>query len=122
MAQEIEVRVAEGKTVRLDARKSTIADFASAFIDEAVARVRVAAEANQVKDVEMVAESFLQTLHERITYFMARVEPGERDLLLEWLVTGIVGGYGQDFLHRYIGLLVAGQGEGGGSKEPGGED
>jgi hypothetical protein len=115
----MEIRVAEGRTVRLDVKKSSMADFASAFIDYAVEHVRKAAAANRVENVEMLAEGFLAALNERVNYFLAHIEPAEKDLVLEWLTTGVVGGYAQDFLRRYVSLLAeqsAGEGPGKGPR------
>ncbi len=120
MQRELEIRIADGKSVRLDVKRSTVADFASAFLDDAVARVRKAAAAGRITDVEMLAEGFLEVLNERVTYFLAHIKPAERDLLLEWLVTAIIGGYGQDFLKRYISLLAEGGSPGEGPTGPGG--
>jgi hypothetical protein len=115
VAQKFKVRLAEGKSVELDAKKSTVADFAAAFIDDAVERVRGAAAANQITNVEMLAEGFLQVLNERVSYFLAHVSPEERELVLEWLVTGVVGGFAHDFLRHYVKVLAAQEDEGPGS-------
>ncbi len=118
MQRKLEIRLAEGKSATIDMKKSSVADFASLFIDDAVERVRGAAAAQRVTNVEMLAEAFLDILNQRLTYFLAHVEAGERDALLEWLTSAIVGGYGQDFLGRYLKLLAQGQGPGeGGSAD-----
>jgi hypothetical protein len=118
LQRELELKIADDKAVRLDLKKSSVADFASAFIDDAVARVRGAAAAKQISDVETLTEGLLVVLNERITYFLAHLSPEEKDLLLEWLVSAVVGGYSHDFLRRFISMLAAEPAPGGG---PGGE-
>jgi len=107
LERELELEIAPGKVARLDIKKSPVGDLASAFIDEAVERVRGAAGAHQVGNVERLSEGFLQALDEGVSYCLAHLEPAQKDLLLEWLVTAIVGGYGQDFLRRFLGALLA---------------
>jgi hypothetical protein len=115
LQRELELKIADDKAVRLDLKKSSVADFASAFIDDAVAQVRGAAAAKQISDVETLAEGLLVVLNERITYFLAHLSPEEKDLLLEWLVSAVVGGYSHDFLRRFISMLAVEPEPGGGA-------
>lgn len=123
MQRELELKLAEGKSFRLHVRRTNVAEFASAFIDHAVARVREASAAHQVTDVERLAEGFLVALDEQVTYCLAHLEPADKELLLEWLLSAVVGGYGQDFLRRFASLLAPrpeSGGPGGGEGGPAG--
>ncbi|MFH0810497.1 MAG: hypothetical protein V2A77_08545 [Pseudomonadota bacterium] len=107
MRRKVDVKIADDRSVTLDVKKSAVADFAGAFVEYSIERVRKAAAANKITNVEMLAEGFLVSLNEEVTYFLKHTSPEDQSLLLEWLTTAVVGGYGQDFLARYVKTLAA---------------
>jgi len=103
MARQLEIRIDENTPFTLDVKKTQVGEFAAAFIDYAMKQV--GEKGAEAKSLEDVAESFLGVLSTRIDFVMADLDQAGKDTLLEWLLSVVIGGYGQDFFRRYVATV-----------------